>query len=289
MAITIDGSNGISDVRSTTDGSASTPAVRGTDTNTGIFFPAADTIAFAEGGAEVARFDSSGRLLVNRTATGGSVFDTCKIQVTGNISVSGSDSELILQNTGSDARVWRILSASGGGSTAALRFYDDTASAERMRITSGGDLSLGGTPAAPPTVANDIFAGGLYLNPNRRTTGSGANTFFDSSSGAIFRSTSSIKYKIDVNDATYGLLDVLKLRPVTYKGKSDTDGNKVFGGFIAEEIDALGLKEFVEYDSEGNPDSLAYGNMVSLLTKAIQEQQAIITDLKSRIEALEQA
>jgi hypothetical protein len=42
-------------------GTAAAPAITTTgDTNTGIFFPAADTIAFAEGGAEVARFDSSG-------------------------------------------------------------------------------------------------------------------------------------------------------------------------------------------------------------------------------------
>jgi hypothetical protein len=32
------------------------------DTNTGIFFPAADTIAFSEGGVEAARFDSAGNL-----------------------------------------------------------------------------------------------------------------------------------------------------------------------------------------------------------------------------------
>jgi hypothetical protein len=50
-------------------GSASAPAIYPTgDTNTGIFFPAADTMAFAEGGAEVGRFDSSGNLLVGRTA-----------------------------------------------------------------------------------------------------------------------------------------------------------------------------------------------------------------------------
>ena len=37
-------------------GSAGAPAIYPTgDTNTGVFFPAADTIAFAEGGAEVAR------------------------------------------------------------------------------------------------------------------------------------------------------------------------------------------------------------------------------------------
>jgi len=51
-------------------GSAADPAITTTgDSNTGIFFPAADTIAFAEGGAEVARFDSAGSLLVGQTTS----------------------------------------------------------------------------------------------------------------------------------------------------------------------------------------------------------------------------
>ncbi len=58
MPLTISGSTGIAGV----DGSASTPAVQGTDTNTGIFFPAADTIAFGEGGSEAMRIDSSGNV-----------------------------------------------------------------------------------------------------------------------------------------------------------------------------------------------------------------------------------
>jgi hypothetical protein len=42
-------------------GTAAAPAITTTgDTNTGMFFPAADTIAFAEGGAEAMRLDSSG-------------------------------------------------------------------------------------------------------------------------------------------------------------------------------------------------------------------------------------
>ena len=46
-------------------GSTSAPAITPSgDNNTGVFFPSADTIAFAEGGVEAARFDSSGRLLV---------------------------------------------------------------------------------------------------------------------------------------------------------------------------------------------------------------------------------
>ena len=65
MPVIIDGTNGISGV----DGSASTPAVQGTDTNTGMFFPAADTIAFAEGGTEVMRIDSSGNLRVGSSST----------------------------------------------------------------------------------------------------------------------------------------------------------------------------------------------------------------------------
>jgi hypothetical protein len=44
-------------------GSAAAPAITTSgDTNTGIFFPAADTIAFSEGGVETARFDASGNL-----------------------------------------------------------------------------------------------------------------------------------------------------------------------------------------------------------------------------------
>jgi len=52
-------------------GAAGTPSITTTgDTNTGIFFPAADTIAFAEGGAESARFDSSGNFGLGVTPSG---------------------------------------------------------------------------------------------------------------------------------------------------------------------------------------------------------------------------
>jgi hypothetical protein len=66
----------------------------------------------------------------------------------------------------------------------------------------------------------------------------------------------------------------LALRPVTYKSKSANDGETVFGGLIAEEVHAAGLTEFVQYAEDGTPDALAYGNMVSLCIKAIQELKA---------------
>jgi hypothetical protein len=41
------------------------------DTNTGVYFPAADTIAFTEGGAEAMRINSSGIVLIGTTAASG--------------------------------------------------------------------------------------------------------------------------------------------------------------------------------------------------------------------------
>jgi hypothetical protein len=53
-------------------GTALLPSIaRAGDLNTGIFFPAADTIAFSEGGVEAMRIDSSGNLLVGTTTAVG--------------------------------------------------------------------------------------------------------------------------------------------------------------------------------------------------------------------------
>jgi hypothetical protein len=55
--------NASQQVQVNTGGSASAPVIsKSDDTNTGIFFPAADTIAFTEGGAESMRIDSIGRV-----------------------------------------------------------------------------------------------------------------------------------------------------------------------------------------------------------------------------------
>ena len=69
-AITIDTSQRAAFVA----GTAALPAITTTgDTNTGIWFPAADTIAFAEGGAESMRIDSSGNVLIAKTSTSSAI------------------------------------------------------------------------------------------------------------------------------------------------------------------------------------------------------------------------
>jgi len=137
MAITINGTTGIAGV----DGSASTPAVQGTDTNTGIFFPAADTIAFGEGGAEVARFDSSGNFGIGITSP------ATKLDVYGAINVRsgynvqwGTDANYIAANTS-------LMQFGVNGS-------------ERARIDSSGNFMVGKTALALGTSGIELYAGG---------------------------------------------------------------------------------------------------------------------------------
>ena len=102
MAVTINGSTGIAGV----DGSAGTPAVQGADANTGMFFPAADTIAFAEGGTEVGRFDSSANFQFNSGYGSAAVAYGCRAWVNFNgtgtpaIRASGNVSSLTDNGTG---------------------------------------------------------------------------------------------------------------------------------------------------------------------------------------------
>lgn len=64
-----DGSTAMTGQLVTIAGSAATPAIAPTgDANTGIFFPAADTIAFGEGGAEVMRITSAGNVGIGTTS-----------------------------------------------------------------------------------------------------------------------------------------------------------------------------------------------------------------------------
>jgi hypothetical protein len=105
MTLILNGTDGLSDV----DGSAATPAIRGTDANTGMFFPAADTIAFSEGGVESMRLDSSANLQFNSGYGSVATAFGCRAWVNFNgatnaIRTSGNVSSITDQGTG----IWQI-------------------------------------------------------------------------------------------------------------------------------------------------------------------------------------
>jgi hypothetical protein len=123
-------------------GTVSAPVYSTTgDTNTGIFFPAADTIAFAEGGAEAMRIDSGGNLQIGTTSgafnDGAGIFvynaTAARIKLGDSTSgITGNDGlELIYDN---DAYVYNRENTN-------LIF--GTNATERMRIDSSGNVLVG--------------------------------------------------------------------------------------------------------------------------------------------------
>ena len=105
MSLVLNGTDGLSDV----DGSAATPAIRGTDANTGIYFPGADRIGFSEGGVQVGEFDASGNFQMNSGYGSVAVAYGCRAWVNFNgagtvaIRASGNVSSITDNGTGSYA------------------------------------------------------------------------------------------------------------------------------------------------------------------------------------------
>lgn len=231
-----------------------------------LFSGSSDSIRFGKRASgtftENARIDSSGNWLVGLTANQSNT----KATIGGNLTLSAAAEnwyQTYVSDAGANLKRWRFGSISDGNF--AIETVNDAynSATRRLTISSAGYLGLPG-----------IYA---------LTTGAAANVHV-AADGTMYRSTSSLKYKIDVQDAIHGLAQVMSLRPVTYKGKND--GDLVFGGLIAEEVHEAGLTEFVQYAEDGTPDALAYANMVSLAFKAIQEQQAIILAQESALNAL---
>jgi hypothetical protein len=120
-------------VLTVTAGAVGTPAITTAgDTNTGIFFPAADTIAFAEGGAEVARFDSSANFSVQ-----GAISSTISSKTAEFNAAGGS----IYASFNDGTKTWRT----GVGIFAAGQFSirNATDSLQAIDITSAGNVGIG--------------------------------------------------------------------------------------------------------------------------------------------------
>lgn len=98
---------------------------------------------------------------------------------------------------------------------------------------------------------------------------------------------SSERYKHDIFDQESALSTIMALRPRRFKYNNFEENTERFG-FIAEEVEKID-KRFVNYDKEGLPKSLRYEEMVSVLVKAIQEQQKEIQQLQNRVRILENA
>jgi hypothetical protein len=161
MSLILNGTDGLSDV----DGTAATPAIRGTDANTGIFFPAADTIAFSEGGTEAMRIDSAGNLGLGTTSptvkfnvqgTSSTALTLARFSNASTASVTTKTAVMALQIADTEGTIKDValltgfpngVNAEQGGLAFSTRGTGE-AVAERMRISSNGVLSIGETESS---------------------------------------------------------------------------------------------------------------------------------------------
>jgi hypothetical protein len=316
-------------------GTVSAPAITTTgDTNTGIFFPAADTIAFTEGGAESMRIDSSGNVGIGTSSPSAKLeintsilpfrLDAITSAPTSQTAVYVGPSGSALSGFNGDLVLAPRTSAAGS-----ILFYTGSGtSAERARIDSGGSLLVGTTSSIFTTTKLQVISSTTQA-VGLQQTGGAANacitswntaasgtiyhiSFADGASGLVrgsittngtgttYGTASDYRLKHDIQPMIGALAKVAQLKPVTYKWNADDSESQ---GFIAHELQAVvpdcvvGEKDAVETytDEDGveqtriKPQSIDTSFLVATLTAAIQEQQALITQLQADVAALKGA
>jgi hypothetical protein len=139
MTLILSGTNGLSDV----DGDASTPAIRGTDANTGMFF-GSDIVGLSTGGTERMRIDSDGDVGIGTTTPGEKLDVQATTDIKARIYTTGTttnDHAGLSLKTGSYEYLIQNFTTTAT-SAGVLRFYDITANAERARFTNDGYLRM---------------------------------------------------------------------------------------------------------------------------------------------------
>jgi hypothetical protein len=263
---------------------------------------AANYSSFNVGASERMRITSGGRVGIGTTSIDGRLHVRDDSSVTGKMIMQTTDQKLVFKTywqagVGQNASIQSTNNAEVGG-------YD------LLLNPGGGNLLLG----ASSNPNNDRF---LLNQPtvntwSRRTNcnnygdviimsaASGIAHYFVTSngtyagdiscSGSTTNYASGSDYRLKENIAPMtGALDIVQaLKPVTYNWKSDGSAGQ---GFIAHELQSVvpdcvtGEKDAV--DADGNPkyQGVDTSFLVATLTAAIQEQQAIIETLKSRLDA----
>jgi hypothetical protein len=305
MSLILDGTNGLSDV----DGSAATPAIRGSDANTGVFFDS-DVVGLSTDGTERVRVDASGNVGIGTSSP------QTPLQIAGGTDNANVQDYITLSRTAYPTANFRQVIASSSGSVASqntivFKTSDGTsAAAERVRIDGSGNLLVGKTSNDFSTAGAIIRAdgdtlltrAGTVLTVRRNATNGTAvdfrrdattvGTISVTTTNTAYNTSSDYRLKHDIQPMTDALAKVAALKPVTYKWNADDSQSQ---GFIAHELQEVvpecvtGEKDAV--DADGNPQyqGIDTSFLVATLTAAIQEQQAIITALTARVEALEGA
>ena len=217
---------------------------------------------YTNAGTERMRIDSLGRITINGAG------------VTGQVSISNNNNLSGLAIITSDV---------GFPIEAQVTKASNVCPGVRSRVTN----NAAGTGYQAFTYYNDNSGDYLF-----KVLGNGNVQNANNSYG----STSDVKLKENIVDATPKLEDLCKVKVRQYNFKKDPNKTKQIG-VVAQELEEVfaGLvEETVDRDVDGldlgtTTKQVKYSVFVPMLIKAIQEQQALITDLTTRLAALEGA
>ena len=93
---------------------------------------------------------------------------------------------------------------------------------------------------------------------------------------------SDARLKEQIRPLSYGLSELLRLQPVTWKWKAEPEGRRQLG-LVAQEVEHV-LPEVVQHDPDPDrPLGLNYVGLMPVTIKAIQEQQSLIEDQHKRL------
>jgi hypothetical protein len=274
------------------------------DTGTHQWYVAASgsanaTISFTQ----AMTLDASGRLGIGVTAPAAPIHvladsNGYSIRVKGRASDSYGD---ISFNNNADTVNYAFLSANNAGTyfgtATALPLIFYTNNAEKARINSAGMLAVNYT---------STISGGLFVVSSNGTKGSlvvknddsvqlySLGTGTVTCSGGVLGFTSDERIKIDDGNYSGGLNAVLSITPKYFYYKNsegsrdETKGREL--GFFAQNIQQTCGFEVVHQPED--PDALLGihdRGVMAVLVSAIQEQQALITQLQADVAALKGA
>jgi hypothetical protein len=247
--------------------------------------------------------NASGKLLLGCTSDNGGL---TQLQIAGS-NTAGSSQSITFRLTDNGAYAGFRLSATGNFCT---DIYTGSAWAEATRIDASGNLLVGKTAAslgangfegsANGTVSSTLSASTSATSTyNAYSSGVGAFRFYVDMGGTVHATSivitaiSDQRLKENVRDIDTGLDSIMALKPRRFDWKEGKGQDKKdVAGFIAQEFEDV-FPECVGVSKAG-ADGIEYKNinhetLIPTLVKAIQEQQALITQLTVRITALEGA
>jgi hypothetical protein len=217
------------------------------------------------------------------------------MQITnGSTGSAAGDGMLVGVDTSNEAICWMQENA-------ALKFA--TNNTERMRIDSSGNLLVGRSTTSVSTNGVRVDPdGALFASISTGETSYVYNTaaaayrFYVNAAGTVFATNTTIsaisdqRLKENVQDLDVGLDAVMSLKPRKFDWK-DGKGKDIKGdrGWIAQEFEQV-FPDMIDEWKDPSPDGeepykSVRAELIPVLVKAIQEQQAIINDLTARLDA----